>query len=126
MAQRLTRRTLIARGAAAGAVLVLPARAVAASKTLPVFRLETGCGDGACACLACKVHDQNSLFPSKKAADGNRAHIGCNCVVHEGTLERGTYIALFGDPNHLHSYRADLRDPAVQAVLKNHPASFPS
>jgi hypothetical protein len=124
MSQRLTRRTLITRGAAAGAVLVLPSGALSASKTLAVFRLETGCGDGACACHACKLHDANSVFPSRKAADGNRAHIGCNCPIHEGTLARGAYIALFGDPDHLHSYRADLRDPQVQAILKKNPPSF--
>jgi hypothetical protein len=124
MSQRLTRRTLITRGAAAGAVLVLPARALPASKTLAVFRLETGCGDGACACNACKLHDANSLFPTHKAADGNRAHVGCNCVIDEGTLDRGTHIALFGEPDHLHSYRADLRDRKVQALLENHPPSF--
>jgi len=125
MSQTLTRRTLITRGAVAGAVLVLPARAFSASKTLPVFRLETGCGDGACACNACKSHDANSLFPTSKAADGNRAHIGCNCIVDEGTLDRGTYIALFGEPTaRLTAFRVDLRDPGVLAVLKNHPPSF--
>src|SRR5262249_32320172 len=125
MSEVLTRRTLIARSAAAGAVLVLPARALSASKTLPVFRLETGCGDGWSACGPRKAHDKSSLFPTQKAADGNRAHPGCNCVIREGTLDRGTHIAVFGNPDHLRSYRADLRVPVVQALLKNHPASFP-
>lgn len=120
----LTRRQLIARGAAAGVVLALPRQASAVSPTLPVFRLETGCGDGACACTACKIHDANSLFPTSKAANGNRAHTFCNCVIAEGTLHRGTYIALFGEPDRLRSYRADLRDSRVQALLKNHPPSF--
>jgi hypothetical protein len=124
MSEGLTRRKLITRGAVAGAVLVLPARAVSARKTLPVFRLQTGCGDGPCACNACKSHDANSLFPTSKAADGNRAHIGCDCVIDEGTLDQGTYVALFGNPDRLRSYRADLRDPQVQALLENHPPSF--
>ena len=125
MSQGLTRRKLITRGAVAGAVLVLPARAVSARKTLPVFRLQTGCGDGSCACNACKSHDANSLFPTSKAADGNRAHIGCNCVIDEGTLDQGTYVALFGEPTaKVTAFRADLRNPRVQALLKNHPPSF--
>jgi hypothetical protein len=124
---RLTRRKLIASGAAASVALALPARVLPASKTLPVFKLdpcESPSDTDCIACQACHSHDANSLFPSSKAADGNRAHIGCNCAIHEGTLDRATYIALFGNPDHLHSYRADLRDPQVQAILKKNPPSF--
>jgi hypothetical protein len=124
MSQGLTRRKLIAQGAAAGAVLAFPTRALSAKKTLPIFRLLTGCGDGSCACNACKIHDAKSLFPTWKAANGNRAHIGCNCTIDEGTIEKGTWVALFGEPTSLTAYRVDLRNPHVNALVKKHPPSF--
>jgi hypothetical protein len=124
---RLTRRKLIASGAAASVALALPARVLPAAKTLPVFKLDPceSPSDADCiACQACHSHDANSLFPTHKAADGNRAHTYCNCGIVEGTLDRGTYIALFGNPDRLTKYRVDLRDPAVKAILKAHPPSF--
>jgi hypothetical protein len=121
---RLTRRRFLIRGAALGGALVLPARLRAAPKTAAVYRLDTGCGQGSCACNACFRHDTSSMFPSWKAANGNRAHIGCNCLIRKGTLEYGAYVALFGNPDHIHSYRADLRSKRVQAILKQHPPKF--
>jgi hypothetical protein len=123
--ETLTRRSLLVRAGGAGALLAFPALAAAQPKTVSVFKLDTGCGDGACACAACKAHDANSLFPSGKTANGNRAHVGCNCVVVEGTLDRGAYIALFGDPDRLRVYRADRRDRKTAAVLRQHPPTFP-
>jgi hypothetical protein len=74
MERLFTRRVLLARGAAVAGGLALPARTLAReSKTTAVYKLETGCGQGACACSACFYHDSNSLFPTEKAADGNRA-----------------------------------------------------
>ena len=82
------------------------------------------CGHADGACNACRQHDRNSLFPTSKAADGNRAHKGCNCCIQAGTLHYGTYVALFGNPKKLKRYRADKRTARVNALLKNHPAVF--
>jgi hypothetical protein len=71
-------------------------------------------------------HDRWSLFPTRKAANGNRAHIGCNCCIVEGTIGLGTYLALFGNPKRLESYRADLRSARTRAILKRHLPIFPS
>jgi hypothetical protein len=120
----ITRRGFLAGAGATVGVLALPTLAAALPKTIAIFRLETGCGDGGCACDACKTHDANSLFPSAKAADGNRAHIGCNCVVHQGTAPYGTYIALFGQPDRLRTYRVDLRDRNTAAIVKRNPPKF--
>src|SRR5438874_8813903 len=77
-------------------------------------------------CKACATHDTQSIFPTAKAANGNRAHIGCNCNVVQGTMDFGTFVALFGNPKKLESFRADLRSARNQAVLKNHAPVFPS
>jgi hypothetical protein len=125
MKHLLTRRVFVVRGAAFAGALALPAGTLAReSKTTAVYKLETGCGPGTCACHTCFKHDMYSLFPSFKAADGNRAHIGCNCPIVKGSLHSGTYVALFGKPGQLVSYRADLRQPQVQALLKKHPPQF--
>jgi len=105
------------------AVLAQPSRLLAASKSTDVYRLDTGCGNGSCACNACFGHT-NSLFPTAKAANGNRAHIRCNCLIQKGSIDNGTYVALFGNPAHLRSYRVDIRWPWVRAILKQHPAKF--
>ena len=118
----LTRRGLLASGAAAAGALAVPAVARAKPKTQAVYKLVP---NGA-TCEACKRHDAASLFPTAKAADGNRAHIGCNCNVVGGTIDYGTYVALFGAPEELRSYRADLRSTRTQAVVKNHPPVFPA
>jgi hypothetical protein len=128
MESKLTRRRFLAAGGAVLGVLAFPLRALAATKTHDLYKL-TPCPPGKtsgkpCSCHACVVHDANSLFPSSKAADGNRAHINCNCSIVKGTLDFGTYVALFGNPGHLRSYRADLRSRNVQAILKNHPPQF--
>jgi hypothetical protein len=125
MGKLLTRRVFVVRGAAVAGALALPAGTLAReSKTTAVYKLETGCGPGACACHACFNHDFYSLFPSYKAADGNRAHSRCNCAIVKGSLHSGTYVALFGKPGQLFSYRVDSRQPYVQALLKKHPPQF--
>jgi hypothetical protein len=122
---RLTRRTLLATGAAAGSALALPRAVLPARKTLPVFKLDPCNGTDCVACGACQNYDKYVFFPTEKHADGNRVHIGCNCGIVQGTLERGTYIALFGNPDTgLTRFVADQRDPVVQALIKNHPPSF--
>jgi hypothetical protein len=124
MDRLLTRRSFIAGGATVAGALAVPARLLAGPKTTDVYKLDTGCGHGSCACNACFYHDMYSLFPSWKAANGNRAHIGCNCLIKKGSLDYGTYVALFGNPAHLRSYRADTRWTWVQAILKQHPPKF--
>jgi hypothetical protein len=116
--QRHTRRGLLARGAALAGALALPARALAAAtSTTTVYKLDTGCGHGSCACTACFYHASYSLFPTEKAANGNRAHIGCNCTIRAESLDSNTYVALFGDPSLFRAYRVDTRWPWVRAIL---------
>jgi hypothetical protein len=99
MDRGITRRKLLAGGAAAAGALAIPSRLLAAPKTADIYRLETGCGSGACACPACFLHDTHSYFPSWKAANGNRAHIGCNCVIRKGSIDYGTPWRSSGIPS---------------------------
>ncbi len=124
MERLLTRRRFLAGGAAVASALAYPARLLAAPKRSDIYKLDTGCGAGSCACAACVGHAANGLFPSAKAAGGNRAHAGCNCVVTKGSIDYGTYVALFGNPAHPRAYRADRRWPWVKAVLTQHPPVF--
>jgi hypothetical protein len=132
MKERLTRGGFVARGAVVVGGVAVPGlarvgRAAAAPKTLAVYGLDP---DGNCAgnddgfCQACANHAANSVFPTPTAADGNRAHNGCNCCVVEGRLEHGTYVALFGNPRHLRNYRADLRSKRVKTLLKGQLPNF--
>ena len=111
----MTRRGFVARGGAAFAALALPAAAVArraSPKTVAIYRL-----------------DPNSAHcggPVGSCAAWNRAHVGCDCCVIAGTLDYGTYVALFGNPRQLTRYRADTRDRRTQAILEQHPPRFPS
>jgi hypothetical protein len=129
---RLTRRTLIATGAAAASAIAFPTLArgakggVPSRKLVAVYRLTPSgpCGGGADgACRACVSHDSHSLFPTAKAADGNRAHVGCNCCVQAGKLDQGAYVALFG-PGGTRAYRVDTRSRNVAAILKQSPPAF--
>src|SRR5262245_11065850 len=120
MSRVLTRRSFLAVGAGAAAAVAVPARLLAASKTTAIYRLDPANP----VCHSCVLHDTNSLFPNPKAADGNRAHIGCNCPVKKGTIDTGTFVALFGKPEHLRAYRVDKRWPWVKAILSQHPPSF--
>jgi hypothetical protein len=135
MKERLTRGGFVARGAVVVGGVAVPGlarvgQAAAAPKTLAVYGLDpdgncTGNDDGFC--KACANHAANSVFPTAKAADGNRAHPGCNCCVVEAEerLEYGAYVALFGNPKHqLRDYRADLRSKRVKAILKGQLPTF--
>jgi hypothetical protein len=117
-----SRRRLVASGAAAVGALALPSVGRAARKSQPVFKLVP---NGA-TCRACLHHDGPSLFPTAKAANGNRAHIGCNCRIVQGVADFGTFVALFGNPGDLRAYRADRRSTRTQAILKNHEPVFPA
>jgi len=118
----LTRKRFVAGAAALGAASVpaIARGALAASKTQPVYKLVRN----GHTCKACLAHDSNSLFASAKAANGNRAHVGCNCKIVGGSLDYGTYVALFGSPKQLEAYRVDLRSARVRAVLLNHAPTF--
>jgi len=123
MAERvLTRRQLVSAGAAAAGALAIPTVARAKPKTQYIFKLAP---NGA-TCPACVNHDNASLFPTAKAANGNRAHIGCNCKIVRGTVDYGTFVALFGAPDDFRSYRADRRSTRTRAILKNHEPTFPA
>ena len=124
----LTRKHLLATGAGAVGALAIPTAVrgappakASAAKQQPVYKLVP---NGA-TCKACAKHDMKSIFPTAKAANGNRAHVGCNCRVVAGTMDFGTFVALFGNPKKLESYRSDLRSARNQAVLKNHQPVFP-
>jgi hypothetical protein len=118
----LTRKGLLRVGAGAVGALAVPgiSRGAAAAKQQPVYKLVPN----GHTCKACSAHDKNSLFPTAKAANGNRAHIACNCKIVPGTIDYGTFVALFGNPKKLESYRVDLRSARVRAVLKNHAPVF--
>jgi hypothetical protein len=127
----LTRRRFVARGVVAVGALAVPGLALGkkrpATHTVSVYRLDPRserCGHADGSCNACRQHDTSSLFPTSKAADGNRAHTGCNCCIQAGTLHYGTYVALFGNPKKLKRFRADKRTARVNVLLKNHPAVF--
>jgi hypothetical protein len=132
MTTTLTRRGFVARGGAALAALSFPALAAArraAPKTVAIYRLDPNsahCGGPAGSCAACVSWAFRSVFPTAKAAAGNRVHVGCDCCVIAGTIDYGTYVALFGNPKQLTRYRADMRDRRTQSILKQHPPRFPS
>jgi hypothetical protein len=124
----LTRRELVVGGAAAAGTAAFPQLAAAKPRTVSIWRLTPeGCsGSGGGACAACVEHDEHSLFPSAKAANGNRAHIACNCCVQQGTIDQAGFNALFGSPDEVMLYRVDTRWRNVSRILRKHPASFSS
>jgi hypothetical protein len=124
----LDRKRFLTAGAGAVGALAVPQLAHAGgppaqakAKLQPVFKL----APNGHTCKACAQHDAQSIFPTAKAANGNRAHVGCNCAIVQGTIDYGTFVALFGNPARLESYRADLRSSRNQAVLRNHAPVFP-
>jgi hypothetical protein len=132
MTTLLTRRGFVAKGGTALAALAFPA-AVAARraqpKTVAIYALDPHsehCGGGVGSCKACVSWAGRSFFPTGKAAAGNRVHPGCDCCIVAGTIDYGTYVALFGNPKHLTRYRADTRDRRTKALLKRNPPRFPS
>jgi hypothetical protein len=76
---------------ALGLVATLPGAALAAEgrkrrkKTKVVFRLST---HSRRCCKACKGHAANRFYRSKRAANKDRAHAGCNCAIVTQTIER--------------------------------------
>jgi hypothetical protein len=54
-------------------------------KTKVVFRLST---HRRRTCKACKGHAANRFYRTRKAADKDRAHVGCNCGIVRQTIDR--------------------------------------
>ena len=133
----ISRRSFLGRGATATGALALAAapsaRATPAGtqQQLAVFRLDPewngaaycqvdeGAKPGSChGCHACHLHAANKLFVSAAAADQGRAHLACHCLVASaGTLPRGTWVALFGNPKHPKRQSVDRRNHRTQAIL---------
>jgi hypothetical protein len=126
----LTRRSFVARAGAAAGALWLPGLARArAQDTKFIFKLRQH-GD---TCKACMSYDARKLFPTRKAANGNRSHIGCNCLIVRGSIDkRGwgllfvpQYARILGPPTRF-LYYVDRRDRVVRTVLKTYPPTFPA
>lgn len=62
------------------------------SRTRVAWRLSTR---GMVVCNACKGHAANRFYASRDAADGDRAHTGCNCRIVPHSLHRGTWSCMF-------------------------------
>jgi len=128
MAEQVTRRRFLGTSAVAAAALTAPARALARSEQAQsltaIYRLQPGCGRRACVCRACVNHDKHALFPTRKAANGNRAHVGCNCVIRAGKIHANTYSALFGPRKNRTHYVVDTRWPWVRTLVRHDPPQF--
>jgi hypothetical protein len=76
---------------ALGLVALLPGSALAAEgrkrrkKTKVVFRLST---HKRRTCKACKGHAANRFYRTRRAANKDRAHVGCNCTIVKQTIDR--------------------------------------
>jgi hypothetical protein len=129
--ERITRRRLLAGGAAGLAVVAVPRAALAHPKTRLVYKLdpEWGAGDPSCprkerlkprschACNACHHHAHNKLWSS--AASIRRAHLGCKCKIVSLAIPTGVFTALFGPDNHPRRFEVDRRDTWVYAILRH-------
>jgi hypothetical protein len=137
-AERLTRGQLLRRGGVAAAGVAVFGAAAGASeaearhrkgkKKKWVYRLvprDKGCTKREnrkrlCACNACYQHAKYKLFPTKDAADGNRAHPRCNCRIKKaGKLKHSTYVALFGGTGKkIKRYSVDRRKRRTKRLLR--------
>jgi hypothetical protein len=84
------RRAFLVGLLASGLVALLPGSALGAQrrkrkKTKRVFRLSTHRHR---TCKACKAHAANRFYRTRKAADKDRAHAGCNCAIVTQTIAR--------------------------------------
>lgn len=104
VAQRaVSRRVLIGSGAAGvGALLVPRVGSAEALKGTPAdsrsarsktaYRLSTR---GRAVCNACKAHAANRFYATWDAAEGDRAHTGCNCRIVTQSLRNGRWVQYF-------------------------------
>lgn len=75
---------------ASGLVALLPGSALGVprrkrKKTKRVFRLST---HKRRTCNACKAHAANRFYRTRRAANKDRAHVGCNCTIVTQTIDR--------------------------------------
>ena len=125
MSNRQSRRSFLTRGGltlgalavgiAPNGVELVPARKRTPSR-LAVYRLDPdwggrGCPKGGChACRACHRHAKYKRFPTRAAANANRAHRHCRCKIKRaGTLRYSIWVRLFGKPGALKRRSIDLR-----------------
>ena len=62
--------------------------------SVTVFRLST---HGQRVCGACKANGANRFFETSQAADGGRAHLGCNCKIVTQRIPRGVAEQYFSN-----------------------------
>jgi hypothetical protein len=84
------RRGFLVSLAALGLAALLPGPSLGAErrrrkKTKVVFRLST---HRRRTCKACKGHAANRFYRTRKAADKDRAHAGCNCAIVKQEIDR--------------------------------------
>jgi hypothetical protein len=85
------RREFLRLAALAGLAAALPGSALAAERrrkkktTKVVYRLSTHARR---CCKACKGHAANRFYRTRKAADKDRAHPGCNCAIVTQVIDR--------------------------------------
>jgi hypothetical protein len=85
----------------------------------PITPEDTHTHGGSChACNACHLHGDNKIFATAEAANANRAHLHCKCLVYEGgELPADIWEALFGDPENLDREHVDRRwDWVIEAL----------
>jgi hypothetical protein len=132
-----SRRSFVARGAAAAGALAVslgaPGAALAGGRKRRVYKLAPEgahyhCGSSQqaqhnCeACKACHKHARNKLFATREAAEKrhHRAHPGCRCGVKRGRkLPRETWRALFRPKNGKKHQVVDKRHRRVQQILNS-------
>jgi len=112
----LSRRDLLGRLAAAGAVAAVATAAPQAgmptgsvSQAVTVFRLRTR---NSRACRACRIHHRYMVFISLGRATQNRAHPGCNCPITKQKIARDLFSRIFLDTGAIEAGVVDLRHVA--------------
>ncbi|CAN5826445.1 hypothetical protein BH23CHL2_BH23CHL2_08980 [soil metagenome] len=71
------------------------------------------------ACNSCHHHADNKLFPTLNAANQNRAHVGCKCLVIEGgELPVDVWEDLFGAQGNIERQQVDRRWDWVAEILE--------
>jgi hypothetical protein len=88
---------IVAAGVGAAFVRLVPAdraeaRAIPIQSTRIAYRLSARGGG---VCNACRNHDMNRFHRTIRAADGNRAHKGCNCAIVPHRIPVATYNKYF-------------------------------
>jgi hypothetical protein len=74
-------------------------------KTKKVFRLSVH--KRRC-CNACKGHAANRFYRSKRAANKDRAHVGCNCAIVAQVIDRQLAKQYFKGRKKVHDLRSEV------------------